>query len=144
MKFISLTENHLFSKAYARGQRAVTKSVAVYVLKDRHEKILKNANPMKTSINRIGITASKKIGGAVERNRAKRVIREAYRLTDRELGVKRGFIIVVAARERSAVCKMQDVKRDLQFALEKLDMLETSTAAAPQAAAERHEGQENE
>ena len=52
MKFISLTENHLFSKAYARGQRAVTKSVAVYVLKDRHEKILKNANPMKTSINR--------------------------------------------------------------------------------------------
>ena len=60
----------------------------------------------------------------MERNRAKRVIREAYRLTARELGVKRGFIIVIAARERSAVCKMQDVKRDLQYALAKLDMLD--------------------
>ena len=59
----------------------------------------------------------------MERNRAKRVIREAYRQTDRERGIKRGFIIVIAARERSAVCKMQDVKRDLQYALTKLDLL---------------------
>ena len=130
MKFISLTENHLFSKAYGSRQRAVTHSVAVYVLKDRHEKRLKAANPQKESVNRVGIAASKKIGGAVERNRAKRVIREAYRLTDRELGIKRGFIIVIAARERSAVCKMQDVKRDLQYALTKLDMLESPAAAA--------------
>ena len=130
MNYISLTENHLFSKAYASRQRAVTHSVAVYVMKDRHEKRLKAANPQKESINRVGIAASKKIGGAVERNRAKRVIREAYRQTDREPGIKRGFIIVIAARERSAVCKMQDVKRDLQYALAKLDMLEGPDKAA--------------
>ena len=125
MNYISLTENHLFSKAYGSRQKAVTRTVAVYVLKDRLEKKLKLANPQKESINRVGITASKKIGGAVERNRAKRVIREAYRQTDRSYGIKRGFIIVIAARERSAVVKMQDVKRDLQSALTKLDMLET-------------------
>ena len=143
MRFISLTENHLFSKAYA-GRRAVAKTVAVYVLKDRHEKRLRKANPQKESINRLGIAASKKIGGAVERNRAKRVIREAYRLTDRELGVKRGFIIVIAARERSAVCKMQDVKRDLQYALSKLDMLESSGAAEESGAEARKEEREDE
>ncbi|MBR6918447.1 MAG: ribonuclease P protein component [Clostridia bacterium] len=124
---MSLTENHLFTKAYS-GRRAVTKTVAVYVLKDRHEKKLKRENPLKESINRVGISASKKIGGAVERNRAKRIIREAYRQIDRECGIRRGFIIVAAARERTTEVKMQDVKRDMQYALTKLDMLEVPAA----------------
>ncbi len=76
----------------------------------------------------MGISASKKIGGAVERNRAKRVIREAYRQIDRAPGIKRGFIIVIAAREASAVSKMQDVMRDLQYALTKLGLLESAEA----------------
>ncbi len=129
MKFVSLTENHLFSKTYASRQRALTRTVAVYVLKDRHEKRLRAANPLKESINRLGVSASKKIGGAVARNRAKRVIREAYRQTDRSYGVKRGFLIVIAAREAAAASKMQDVQRDLQYALEKLGMLESLPGA---------------
>lgn len=123
MNFISLTENHLFSKAYRSPKRYVTKTLAVYVLKDRHEKRLRKENPMKESLNRVGISASKKVGGAVERNRAKRVVREAYRQTDLECGIKRGYIIVIAARERATVVKMQDAMSDLRHALTKLDML---------------------
>lgn len=78
MKFIAIGENHLYNKAYSKGKRAVSDSVAVYVLRDRHAALLKKQNPLKQTVNRIGISASKKIGGAVRRNRAKRVIREAY------------------------------------------------------------------
>ena len=123
MKFISIGENHLFGKAYAAGKRATAKTVAVYVLRDRHEKRLRAANPMKKSINRIGIAASKKLGGAVERNRAKRIIREAYRLILKEYEVRVGFLVVFAARSEATTATMQDAKRDLLFCLEKLGML---------------------
>ena len=125
MKYISLTENHLFSKAYKNGRRIVCRTMAVYVMKDLHEKRLKKANPLKESINRVGISASKKIGGAVERNRAKRIIREADRQIDSLYGIRCGMIIVIAARETATEVKMQDAMRDLQYALTKLDMLES-------------------
>lgn len=105
-------------------------SVAVYVLRDRHAALLKKQNPMKEYVNRVGLSVSKKIGGAVGRNRAKRVIREAYSEIDRESGIKRGFLIVIAARTAATEKKMQDVKRDMQYCLRRLDMLGSAKKAA--------------
>lgn len=124
MKLTAIKENHLYRKTYQGGKRAAAASLCVYVLRDRKSNILKKANPEKKAINRVGIAASKKIGGAVERNRAKRVIREAYRLIDASIGVKKGYLIVIAARESATVVKMQDAMRDMQYCLRRLDMLE--------------------
>ena len=123
MKFKAIRENHLFVKAYTGGRRAPSKTCTVYVLKDRQARRIMKSRPDKQYINRIGITASKKIGGAVQRNRAKRVIREALRLLMQEYTLKTGHLIVIAAREKATVCKMQDVKRDVQSALMRLSMI---------------------
>ena len=130
MKFYAITENHLYRKAYKNGKRVSTRSISVYVLRDRHASLLKKQNPEKKNLNRIGISASKKIGGAVQRNRAKRVIREAYRLIDKETGIRTGYLIVIVPRTECTVLKMQDVKRDLHYALAKAELLVRNDRAA--------------
>ncbi len=133
MKFYAITENHLYHKAYKNGKRVSSRSATVYVLRDRHAALLKKQNPEKKNLNRIGISASKKIGGAVQRNRAKRVIREAYRQIDKDTGVRKGFLIVIVPKTECTVLKMQDVKRDLQYCLAKTELLVKREAPKPSA-----------
>ena len=121
MKEIAIRENHLYNKTYTRGKRFVGKYVAVYVLKDLAAKRLKKENPSGEYINRFGISVSKKIGGAVCRNRAKRIIRAAYRAHTDKLYT--GYLIVVSARGAIVGKKTQDVEAELFRAFEKLEMI---------------------
>lgn len=123
MKLFSIRENHLFKKTFKSGKRKGSPTVVVYVMRDKSAALLKKQNPQKQTVNRIGISASKKVGGAVQRNRAKRVIREAYRLIDKEIGVKRGHLIVIVPREKCTVCSMRSVYSDMKYCLGQLDML---------------------
>jgi ribonuclease P protein component len=122
MKPTAIGENHLYSKVYQRGRRFVGRYTAVYVLADRRANALMRANPMKVRINRIGITCTKKIGKAVIRSRVKRIIREAWRQTDLELCVKKGNLIVIAARDGIQNVKTQDVKAEIGRAVKKLGL----------------------
>ena len=123
MKLFPITENHLYQKAYRRGERCSSRSLCVYVLRDRRAGLIRRQNPTGEYLNRIGISASKKIGGAVQRNRAKRVVREAYRQIGREYELRSGYLVVIALREPCTVLKMQDVKRDLKCCLKKTGLL---------------------
>ena len=124
MKFRAICENHLYSKAYSKGKRAVTSALAVYVLPDYAAKRLAKAHPEKKVVNRIGLTTSTKLGSAVIRNRCRRIIREAFRAIERERSLKVGFLIVIAARSASVNLKSTEIKRQLDFALKKLGMYE--------------------
>ncbi|MBQ9080936.1 MAG: ribonuclease P protein component [Clostridia bacterium] len=121
MKHLSLTENHLFGKAYSNGSRFCGRYICVFVLKDKAAYRLMRANPEKKYLNRVGLTVSKKIGGAVVRSRARRVIRAA--LDTVEPTLRTGFIIVISAREGIADKKSTDIARELKYAFSKLGML---------------------
>lgn len=133
IKQTAVKENHLYMKAYSRGRKQGAHNIVVYVLKDTHAGLIRRQNPMKVTLNRVGLSVTKKNGGAVTRNRIKRIIREAYRLSDRELNFRRGYIIIIAARESAAGCKMQDIHDDLCYAMKKLDMCCGQTQKNPDA-----------
>jgi len=123
MKLYPITENHLYAKAFSKGKRAGTRLISVSVLKDYKAEKLRRANPQKEFFNRVGLSVGKKVGNAVVRNRVKRIIREAYRQTEKEYCISRGYLVVIAAREAAGKVKTEDIKRDLRYALGKLGML---------------------
>ena len=117
MKNTPIKENHLYQKAYAKGKSAPGKYVAVYTLPDRQNHRYVKADPCHRPLNRLGLTTGKKIGGAVVRSRARRLMREAYRLIENEGAILHGNLIVIAARAKIADASMQDVQKDLRKCL---------------------------
>ena len=91
----TLKTNSDFRRAYARGKSYTNPALVMYVRKNR------------AGSCRIGITASKKIGNAVQRNRARRVIREAFRQVN--LPLKGNYDVVFVARTKTVHKKSTDI-----------------------------------
>lgn len=86
MGIIKLKENYEFRRAYKKGKSLVSPFFVVYVFKTRRGSV------------RLGVTAGKKLGGAVSRNRAKRVAVAAFR--ECLPGLRAGYDYVIVARTR--------------------------------------------
>ena len=123
MKHIAISENHLYSKTYAKGQKFVAKNVSVYILRDLKAKKLMEANPQKKQITRVGITVSKKLGKAHTRNRVKRILREGLRQTEKSFETKKGNLIVLVARNSAVLAKTQDIAIDIERAFKALNLI---------------------
>ncbi len=124
MKNIAVTENHLYKKVYAGGKKAFGKYTVVYVLKDLKAKRLKKENPQKRFVNRVGLTVSKKLGRAVQRNRVKRIIRAAFAQIEKETPLKKGNLIIIAGREPSVDAKSSELYSEMKEQFKKLLLFE--------------------
>ena len=129
MKPYAIKENHLYRKTFQRGKRWSGKLVSVYVLKDLAAKRLKKANPQKQYINRIGLSVPKREGGAIERNRVKRIIRAGLQGVERRYTLRRGYLIVIAARPGIEGVKSPAVESELRYIFKKRELLEPQPQA---------------
>ncbi len=73
--------------------------------------------------SRLGIVAAKRIGNAVVRSRAKRLLRQAFRLHQHDLRVPAEIVLV--ARDSIAGKAFADVERDYLTALRVAGLLKT-------------------
>lgn len=107
-KIVSLKMNYEFQRLYRRGKSAVRGTIVMYAAPRRGEGV------------RLGITAGKKLGGSVERNRAKRRIRELFRLMQPKL--KGGADICIVARARVLTAPYGKLCADFKSAASELNL----------------------
>ena len=120
MKNLAIKDHHLYNKAYKKGRSYVGKLVTVYVLRDFTAEKLMRANPEKKYLNRVGLSVSKKLGGAVARNRAKRLIRAGYDSV--KFNIRTGNLIVIGARGAILGKKSTQVAAELETAFRTLGL----------------------
>ncbi len=99
-KYITIKENRDFSRLYRRGKSFVSPVLVTYVMKSKSDKL------------RFGITTGKKIGKAVKRTRARRVIRASFYELYPQLS--KGYDIVFVARGKTPFVKSQVVCRAMK------------------------------
>ena len=110
MKFSkALKLNHIFRRLYATSGHA--NSFLVLYARKNH-----------SDTNRVGVTVSKKLGGAVIRNRVRRRLREVYRLN--ETLFTPGWDIVVVARSRCISAEFPQLTAAYLSLAEKAGILE--------------------
>src|SRR5438874_7599383 len=92
-----------FQEVYSRGIKAHSRYATVFLL------------PNELGVGRLGIAATRKLGDAVRRNRAKRLIREVFRRNK----IASGFDVVVVPKRELLDASLTVLETEYRNALER-------------------------
>ena len=98
-----------FSAIYNRGKSVGERYVVLFF------------RPNHLPYNRTGFLASKKVGNSVKRNRARRLMKEAYRTFSR--GLPQGYDFIIIARNTISQKKCAEVEKSLRSAFTKAGII---------------------
>ncbi len=111
-----LRRNPEFQRVYREGKSYPGRYIVLFVLRAPDAPL------------RAGFVAGRRVGNAVHRNRAKRLLREAFRL--RKAGLHaRGYELVLVARRGCGEARFEDVDRELAGLLERVGLAGESSVA---------------
>jgi ribonuclease P protein component len=99
-EILTLKENRDFQRLYRKGKGFVSPVLVTYILKNKSDNL------------RYGITTGKKIGIAVKRSRARRVIRAAFSQLRNE--IHSGYDIVFVARGKTPYVKSDVIRQAME------------------------------
>lgn len=105
----TVKENREFRYAYKKGKKIVTQHIVFHYYKNR------------TNAVKLGITVSKTIGKAHDRNRIKRLIRESF--YPYRKNISGGYNIIIASRSKMVDAKLCDVAKDMKYCMEKSGLI---------------------
>jgi len=100
-----LRMNYEFSRVYSKGRFLAGRHVVLHYLRRSGR------------VNRLGVTASRKIKGSVRRNRIKRLLRESYRLLENNLTV--GYDLILVGRDTTDLPDYLTVSQEVQNLLQR-------------------------
>jgi ribonuclease P protein component len=103
-----LSGSRNFSKVYSKGKSVGDRYVVVFYKKNGLDH------------NRLAFLASKKVGNAVARNRARRLMKESVRTMERI--EKQGYDIIFIARKTINGTKCEQVQKSITKALKRTEL----------------------
>ena len=104
---ITIKKNFEFKRVLSRGKSLNGNNIAIYFFPNKLGKV------------RYGFAIGKKAGRAVDRNRIKRIIREAVRLTDFELWNSMDLVFVWKNKISANKVDFFEIKKEIEYLYKK-------------------------